>query len=118
MTIGDPTGAVQRILNGAAMDSAAVKVNGDYQEFVFTGPSQDLLDSASFANGQGGLTQFPAEPSRAGFDSTIVPGHLGQVWMGVTPAQFLTLTGAAAVLESWPDNVQLRVRGVRQRSRT
>ena len=24
----------------------------------------------------------------------IVPGHLGQVWMGATPAQFFTLTGA------------------------
>jgi len=103
----DPAGAVQRILNGAAVDSVAVKVNGDYQEFVFTGPSQDLLDSASFASGQGGLTQFPAEPISAGFDYTIVPGHLGQVWMGVTPAQFLTLTGAALELKN---NVQLRVR--------
>ena len=33
----DPAGAVQRILNGAAMDSLKVKVNGDFQEFVFRG---------------------------------------------------------------------------------
>ena len=103
----DPAGAVQRILNGAAMDSVAVKVNGDYQEFVFAGPSQDLLDSASFTSGQGGLTQFPAEPDSSGFDYTIVPGHLGQVWMGATPAEFLTLTGAVLQLNN---NVELRVR--------
>ncbi len=103
----DPVGAVQRILNGAAVDSMKVRVNGDFQEFVFSGPAQDLLDSASFASGQGGLTQFPAEPSSPGFDYTIVPGHLGQVWMGATPAQFFTLTGAVLELNN---NVQLRVR--------
>ena len=103
----DPAGAVQRILNGAAVDSMKVKVNGDFQEFVFSGPAQDLLDSASFTSAQGGLTQFPAEPAIPGFDYTIVPGHLGQVWMGATPAQFLTLTAAELDLNN---NVQLRVR--------
>jgi len=103
----DPAGAVQRILNGAAIDSLKVKVNGDFQEFVFAGPSQDLLDSASFISGQGGLTQFPTEPVDAGFDYSIVPGHLGQVWMGATPSQFLTLTSAELDLNN---NVQLRVR--------
>jgi hypothetical protein len=103
----DPAGAVQRILNGAAIDSVKVKVNGDFQEFVFAGPSQDLLDSASFTSGQGGLTQFPTEPVNTGFDYTIVPGHLGQVWMGATPAQFLTLTAAELDLNN---NVQLRVK--------
>ena len=34
----DPTGtAVQRILNGAAMDVMKVKVNGDFHEFTFSG---------------------------------------------------------------------------------
>jgi len=89
------------------VDSVKVKVNGDFQEFVFAGPSQDLVDSASFTSGQGGLTQFPAEPVSAGFDYTIVPGHLGQVWMGATPAQFFTLTGAELGLNN---NIQLRVR--------
>jgi hypothetical protein len=103
----DPSDAVQRILNGAAVDSLKVRVNGDYQEYVFAGPSRDLLDSASFVSGQGGLTQFPAEPSSVGFDYTIVPGHLGQVWMGATPAQFFTLTGAELGLSN---NVQLRVK--------
>ena len=67
------------------MDAMKVKVNGDFQEFEFSGPSQDLLDSASFTSGRGGLTEFPAEPAAADFDYTIVPGHLGQVWMGATP---------------------------------
>ena len=103
----DPAGAVQRILNGAAVDSVKVKVNGDFQEFIFAGPAQDLLDSASFTNGQGGLTQFPGEPASPGFDYTVVPGHLGQVWMWATPAQFFTLTGAELELNN---NIQLRVR--------
>jgi hypothetical protein len=103
----DPNTAVQRILEGAAMEAMKVKVNGDFQEFQFAGPSRDLLDSASFASGQGGLSQFPAEPSPAGFDYTIVPGHLGEVWMGATPNQFLTLTAAELTLEN---NVDLRAR--------
>ena len=90
----DPSTAVQRILNGAAMDAMKVTVNGDFHEFEFSGPSQDLVDSASFVSGQGGLSTYPAEPSSADFDYTIVPGHLGQVWMGAPESQFLTLTSA------------------------
>ena len=90
----DPSTAVQRILNGAAMDAMKVKVNGDFHEFEFSGPSQDLVDSASFVSGDAGLTSYPAEPSPAGFDYTIVPGHLGQVWMGAPESRFFTLTAA------------------------
>src|SRR5579864_1185613 len=90
----DPSAAVQRILNGAAMDAMKVKVNGDFHEFEFSGPTQDLVDSASFANGEAGLTNFPAEPTAADFDYTIVPGHLGQVWMGAPESRFFTLTAA------------------------
>jgi hypothetical protein len=103
----DPSTAVQRILDGAAVNTMRVKVNGDFQELVFSGPSRDLLDSASFTGGQGGLTQYPAEPSSVGFDYTIVPGHLGQVWMGATPTEFFTLTAAELRLNN---NVDLRVR--------
>ena len=84
-----------------------VKVNGDYQEFAFGGPAQDLIDSASFTSGQGGLTQYPAEPTLTNFDYTIVPGHIGEVWMGVTEANFLTLTRAELSLDN---NVDLRVK--------
>jgi hypothetical protein len=102
----DPSTAVQRILNGAAMDKLQIKVNGDFQEFDFSGPSQDLLDSASFTSGEGGLTAYPAEPTQTGFDYTIIPGHLGQVWMGATPNEFFTLTAAELTLEN---NIALRL---------
>ncbi len=102
----DPSTAVQRIVESAAMDKMQVKVNGDFQEFEFSGPARDLLDSASFTSGDGGLTQYPAEPSTAGFDYTIVPGHLGQVWMGSTPDRFFTVTAADLVLAN---NIALRL---------
>jgi hypothetical protein len=103
----DPATVVQRIVNGAAMNTMQIKVNGDFQEFVFAGPSQDLLDTTSFESGQGGLTSFPAEPADTGFDYTIVPGHLGQVWMGAIPTQFLTLTQAELQLDN---GIDLRVK--------
>jgi hypothetical protein len=102
----DPSTAVQRIVESAAMDKMLVKVNGDFQEFEFGGPARDLLDSASFTSGDGGLTAYPAEPSTAGFDYTIVPGHLGQVWMGSTPERFFTLTAAELSLAN---NIALRL---------
>jgi hypothetical protein len=102
-----PSTAVQRIVEGAAMDKMTMKVNGDFQQFAFSGPARDLVDSASFASGQGGLTAFPAEPTAANYDYTIVPGHLGEVWMGVTPAQFMTITAAELTLDN---NIELRVR--------
>jgi len=102
----DPSTAVQRIINGAAMDRMLIKVNGDFQEFDFSGPSQDLIDSVSFTSGEGGLTAFPAEPAQTGFDYTIIPGHLGQVWMGAPPNEFFTLTEAELTLEN---NIALRL---------
>jgi hypothetical protein len=103
----DPSTAVQRILDGAAMNTMTVKVNGDYQEFDFAGPARDLIDSASFAAGQGSLSSYPAEPTQTGFDYTIVPGHLGEVWLGTSPTQFLTLTAAQLTLDN---GVDLRVK--------
>jgi hypothetical protein len=103
----DPSTAVQRIVEGAAIDKMEIKINGDFQEFDFLGPARDLVDSASFISGEGGLTTFPAEPTVANFDYTIVPGHLGEVWMGISPAQFLTITAAELTLEN---NIELRVK--------
>jgi hypothetical protein len=103
----DPSTAVQRVVEGAAMDKLQIKINGDFQEFDFSGPARDLVDSASFVSGEGGLTQFPAEPTAADFDYTIVPGHLGEVWMGISQAQFLTITAGELTLEN---NIELRVK--------
>lgn len=100
-----PTGAVQRILNGAAVDKIRILVNGDYHEFRFTGVARDLIDNTSFSDGQGELTSFPAEPALDQFDYSIIPGHLGQAWLGNTPDRFYTITAAELLLEN---NIETR----------
>ncbi|MEO7142215.1 MAG: phage tail tube protein [Bryobacteraceae bacterium] len=96
----DPSTAVHRVLVGAAVDKMDVKINGDFHEFTFGGPAADVLDSSSFTSGEGSLTQFPPEPALAPFDYTIIPGHLGQVWLGNVPNQFFTLTSASVSLSN------------------
>jgi hypothetical protein len=91
----DPSTAVQRVLSGAAVDRMSVNLNGDFHQFVFKGQAQDILDSSSFATGQGGAIAFPAEPDSAGFSYSPVPGNLGQVWLGVIPNQFFTIAEAS-----------------------
>jgi hypothetical protein len=95
-----PTTAVQRILCGAAINKMAVRVNGDYHEFEFSGLAQDLIDDSSFSGAMGGLTAFPSEPSLAAFDYSIVPGHMGQAWLGNTATQFQTITRATFLLDN------------------
>lgn len=90
----DPVSAVSRVLTGAGIDVLEFAVNGDFHEFVFQGPASDVLDSASFVAGQGGLTSFPVEPVVSSYDYSVVPGHLGQVWLGSPANQFFTLTSA------------------------
>jgi hypothetical protein len=101
----DPITAVSRIITGAAVDTLALSVDGDFHEFVFNGPACDLLDSSSFVGGDAGLSSFPAEPALADFDYSIVPGHLGEVWLGSTPNQFFTLTGASIAVKN---NIDVR----------
>lgn len=90
-----PNTAVQRLLVGAAVDKMSVTVNSDYHEFEFKGVAKDLLDTTSFASGDGGLNSFPAEPSLGNFDASVVPGNLGQAWIGASPQQFQTVTSAS-----------------------
>ncbi|MGI8745537.1 MAG: phage tail tube protein [Bryobacteraceae bacterium] len=90
----DPAGAVQRLISGAAINDLVVKVNGDFHEFEFSGDASDLIDSVSFENGQAGLSAFPDEPTVGPLNYSIIPGHLGQVWLGSQPSEFLTLTKA------------------------
>jgi hypothetical protein len=89
-----PTTAVQRMLCGAAVDEFEVEVNGDYHELRFQGFAADLIDSASFEAGQGGLTEFPVEGATAAYDAVPIPGHHGQVWIGASPTKFETLVSA------------------------
>ena len=88
----DPSTVVQRIVNGAAMD--AMKSHGERRlsGVRVLGAVAGSAGQRELHSGKGGLTAFPAEPTATGFDYTIVPGHLGQVWMGASPSQFFTLT--------------------------
>ena len=88
----NPNSLVQRLLVGAAVDRMKIHVNHDFHEFEFGGPAKDLIDSASFESGQGGMSQYPAEPALTGFDYTIVPGHIGEVWLGTPSSRFYTIT--------------------------
>jgi hypothetical protein len=98
-----PTAALQRILIGGAVNKMQIDVNGDFHQFEFSGPAQDLIDSASFASGQGELSSFPAEPAAAAFNYSIIPGHLGQVWLGTGPSRFYTVTAASVSLDNGVD---------------
>jgi hypothetical protein len=102
-----PEGALQRIVSGAAVDEFRIAVNADYHEFEFRGPARDVIDSASFANGQGQLSEFPEEPAVQTWDPAIIPGHLGQVWMGAVAERMYTLTSADIRLHN---NVEARSR--------
>ena len=102
-----PETAVHRILAGAAVDRMSVKINGDFHEFEFRGPARDLIDSVSFTAGEGSLSAFPTEPNIADFESNIVPGHLGQAWLGASPERFYTITEAEFTLDN---NIDLRDR--------
>lgn len=96
----DPATAVQRVVAGAAVDTMTVKLNGDFHEFQFRGVAQDLIDSSSFVSGQGGQESFPAEPALDGFSYSPVPGNLGQVWLGVFPTQFLSVSAASIEVQN------------------
>lgn len=102
-----PETAVHRIVTGAAVDKMRVRVNGDFHEFEFEGPAADLIDSVSFASGQGALSAFPPEPLLSDFQYQPIPGHLGQAWLGAIPERFYTLTGAEFTLDN---DIDLRSR--------
>lgn len=96
----DPITAVSRVVTGAAVDVFGISVNGDFQEMQFSGPAGNLIDSSSFEPGMAGLSGFPAEPALNGLDYSVVPGNLGQAWLGAGPSQFYTLTEAAIALKN------------------
>ena len=95
-----PSTAVQRLLCGAAVDQMEIVINGDYHEIHFSGLAQDVLDTSSFTAGAGQLQAFPAEPALAAFNYSIVPGNLGQAWLGTSPTQFFTITNASVVVKN------------------
>jgi len=66
----------------------------------FRGIAQDIVDSASFQSGQGGETTFPAEPALSSFGYSPVPGNLGEVWLGVSPTEFFTVSAATVEIQN------------------
>jgi len=102
-----PPTAVQRIIVGAGVDKLSININGDYHEFRVEGVGRELIDSATFASGSAGLLEFPSEPELGNVDYSIVPGHLGQVWIGPVPQRFYTLTEAQVTIEN---NLEARAR--------
>jgi hypothetical protein len=94
-----PHTALQRILVGAAVNRASIKVNGDFHELEFSGSARDVVDSAGFEGGTAGLTDFPAEPV-GNYEYAVVPGHLGQAWLGSVPTRFFTLTSAEVTIDN------------------
>jgi hypothetical protein len=101
----DPADAIQRIIPGIGVDRMTVSMNGDFHQFEFSGMAQDLLDSASFQAGQGGMSTFPPEPTPTPIDYALVPGNLGEVWMGVIANQMFTVTQASVEIKN---NVAMR----------
>lgn len=95
-----PEPAVQRILAGTGVDRLRIDVNGDYHQFGFRGVAGDLIDSAAFVEGAGGLAEFPSEPEFAGAQFPLIPGSLGQAWLGATPTRFHTLLSAEVILDN------------------
>jgi hypothetical protein len=91
----DPSSAIQRVLTGVGVDRMRINLNGDFHELAFKGNAQDIVDSASFTDGQGSMTTFPPEPAAAPFVYSPVPGNLGQVWLGATPNQMFTVSAAS-----------------------
>jgi hypothetical protein len=94
----DPITAVSRFVSGAAVDALRVSIKGDIHEFTFSGPAADLVDSS---NADASSTNaYPAEPELLSFDYAVVPGQLGELWLGNPTSQFFTLTGASIVLSN------------------
>jgi hypothetical protein len=95
-----PSTAVQRVLCGAGVDQMEILINGDYHEFHFSGIAKDLVDSSSFVQGAAQLQSFPAEPALGAFSYSVVPGHMGQAWLGASPTKFSTITSATIALKN------------------
>jgi hypothetical protein len=98
-----PDSAVQRVLSGVAVNQLKIKVNGDFHEFEFSGEAADVVDNTSFTGGEASLTSFPPEPAIGDLDTSIVPGHLGQIWLGSVPTQFFTVTKAQLTFDNTLD---------------
>ena len=102
-----PETSVQRIARGACVDKLKIAVNGDYHEFSASGFAAGTVDNRTFEPGQAGLSDFPAEPAFGQTSFDVIPGHLGQVWMGNEPSRLATLASAEVLVNN---NIDLRAK--------
>lgn len=103
----DPAEAVQRVLAGSAVDQLSVTLNGDFHQFRFNGESAELVDSLSFVDGQAGMASYPLEPEGDQVGFALVPGSMGQAWIGALPEQFHTVIEADVSIRN---NIDMRRR--------
>ena len=101
----DPNATVQRVVRGAGVDEMEIQLDGTEHRIVFRGPAAQHVDSVSFQSATGALTTFPLEPAVEADTSAPVPGHLGQVWLGNSQTQMMTLTKAQIRVKN---NIQTR----------
>jgi hypothetical protein len=101
----DPGTFLNRAVTGAAVDVLTISVNGDLHEMVFRGPAANLMTAGTFTSPDGSLLSFPPEPNVGTLDYAVVPGHLGQVWLGNSSPQFMSLTEASIQVKN---NIDLR----------
>ena len=83
----DPQEAIQRGVAGFVVDEMRVNINGDFHEMSFSGEGRTFFDSSSFAEGIVGLTEYPPEPVLGDYPASLIPGSLGQAWVGSTVSQ-------------------------------
>ncbi|MEZ5398298.1 MAG: hypothetical protein R2729_01435 [Bryobacteraceae bacterium] len=96
----NPAESVQRMVAGAAVDRLSVDVNGDFHQFRFQGVGAGVEDNLTFTSGTAGLTEFPEEPAGPYPVPSLVPGSLGQAWLGATPSKFFTVLRATVRLDN------------------
>ncbi|MEP7361798.1 MAG: hypothetical protein ABI972_00965, partial [Acidobacteriota bacterium] len=91
----DPQSAVQRAVAGVVFNELRVNINGDYHEMAFSGEGRTFFDSSTFVGGIAGLTEYPPEPIVDQYSVSLIPGTLGQAWIGSTASQsYNVLLGA------------------------
>jgi hypothetical protein len=95
-----PATSVQRILPGGAVDEMRIDVNGDFHEINFRGEAAELVDNRTFQAQQGGLAEFPSEPTPSAFVDAPIPGHLGQAWFGTGPEMIHTVKRASISIKN------------------
>ncbi len=83
----DPQEAVQRGVAGFVANDLRVNVNGDFHEMTFSGEGRTFFDSSSFTGGIAGLSEYPPEPVVDDYSVSLIPGTLGQAWIGSSTTQ-------------------------------